>query len=281
MKRLFSITSVAFFFYLLTPSVFAYENLKDLLSEEAPFTLKPLPFSYDTLSPVLDEETMTLHHKKHHQSYIDKANKILENLTLKEDESSAKEFSGEKDSMKEASTKKHSSKNSSFHGHSKSSTTLKNLLENMDGYPQSLRNQVGGHFNHKFFWTLLSPHKKDHQIPSALKKALEKSFGSVESFKAQFEEAALNHFGSGWVWLIRDDKKSLHVVTTSNQDNPLMRTKPSLEKSSSKEGYPILGIDLWEHAYYIGYRNKRGDYLKNIWSIINWNQVYSYDKGLR
>jgi Fe-Mn family superoxide dismutase len=172
---------------------------------------------------------MTIHHTKHHQAYIENANKLLPEYKL----------------------------------------TLGEILSKIQDYPVGVRNNVGGHFNHAFFWSILTPNKKDNVVPKKLLNAIEKKFGSFDQFKNEFESAALSRFGSGWVWLIKTESGDLQIITTANQDNPLMG-------NADQKGQPILGVDVWEHAYYLKYQNKRGEYLKQIWSVINWTQVAKY-----
>ncbi|MES2558361.1 MAG: superoxide dismutase [Bacteroidota bacterium] len=144
--------------------------------------------------------------------------------------------------------------------------SLEQLLKNVSDYPSPiqtpLRNHGGGHWNHSFFWTIL---KKDTKPTLKLERVFNESFGSMEQFRLDFEKAALSVFGSGWAWVIKDGSK-LVITTTTNQDNPLMDT-------STKQGSPILGLDVWEHAYYLKYQNKRADYLKAFWNVLNWNRV--------
>jgi len=206
---------------------------KKLLAEKPPFSLPQLPYAYKDLEPAIDETTMTIHHQRHHQAYLTKANEILEQ------------------------EKKTSSVNELF-------STLVHELP-------ALKNQLGGHVNHSFFWTLFSAQGKE--MPKRLKKEIEKRFVNEAAFKEEFEKKATGLFGSGWVWLVRDAKtKSLEIVTTSNQDNPLM------QKEIAHRQWPIFGVDVWEHAYYLKYQNKRLDYVKSLWSKVNWVQVDRYDQ---
>lgn len=141
--------------------------------------------------------------------------------------------------------------------------SLDELVENLSSLPEDIqtavRNNGGGHYNHSLFWELLSPEQKE--IPAELKKAIEDKFGSVDSFKEKFEAAAAGRFGSGWAWLIIGND-GLEIVSTPNQDNPVMDGQK-----------PIFGVDVWEHAYYLKYQNKRPEYLKNIWNVVNWDKV--------
>jgi superoxide dismutase, Fe-Mn family len=191
-----------------------------------PFTLPKLGYAYDALEPHFDARTMEIHHAKHHQAYITNANKALaaypELLAL----------SGEA------------------------------LVSRLDRVPEplrtTLRNNVGGHLNHSFFWESLSP--KDGGAPSGkLAEAITASFGSFDAFKTQFADAAMKRFGSGWAWLVVADDK-LVVNSTANQDSPLMSGQR-----------PVLGLDVWEHAYYLNYQNRRADYVKAFWSVVDWD----------
>ncbi|WP_348769531.1 Fe-Mn family superoxide dismutase [Buchnera aphidicola] len=197
------------------------------------YLLPALPYSYNALEPYFDEETMKIHHTKHHQNYINNTNTILENtafssLSIEELMSIFNEIS----------------------------------LENKN----ILRNNAGGHINHSFFWKSL---KANTVLNNSLKLELEKSFGSFEYFKNQFEDIAVKHFGSGWVWLVNQNGK-LTIVSTTNQDNPLMG-----KSISNTYGDPILGLDIWEHAYYLKYQNRKLDYVKAFWNVVNWDKVDS------
>lgn len=190
-------------------------------------TLPQLPYDYNALEPYIDEQTMQIHHQKHHQGYVDKLNAALDNYP-------------------ELQEKK-----------------PEELISNLSAIPEDIRivvrNNGGGHVNHSFFWPLL---KKDVTCEGEIKAAIEKSFGSFDEFKTVFSEAAKNQFGSGWAWLVLDENGKLAVTSTPNQDNPLSENKK-----------PILGIDVWEHAYYLKYQNKRPDYIENFFQVIDWNKV--------
>lgn len=206
------------------------EVLESLGSEgTAKFTLPALPYAYNALEPFIDEQTMIIHHTKHHQGYVDKLNKAVENI--------AGEFNLE-DSFK---------------------TILKAEL--------AIRNNGGGHYNHSLFWQLMKSNTNAAKnIPSAkLAESITRDFKSFEDFKKEFTEKATKIFGSGWCWLIVQDGK-LKITTTANQDNPLMDV-------SSDKGKPVLALDIWEHAYYLKYQNKRADYINNWWNVVNWEKV--------
>ena len=191
--------------------------------------LPELNYTYDALEPHIDKETMEIHHTKHHQTYINNLNAALEkHPELKEVE-------------------------------------LEDLIKDLENIPEDIytavRNNGGGHFNHTLFWEILAP-AKGQKPEGELLDAINKSFGSLENFKDKMAKAAASQFGSGWAWLVLDDKKELQVVATANQDNPL-----------SKGLRPILGIDVWEHAYYLKYQNRRPEYIENWFKVINWDKV--------
>ena len=189
--------------------------------------LPDLPYAYDALEPYIDEETMHLHHDKHHNTYVNNVNAAL-----------AK--------------------------HPEIGEDLEQLLSDVETIPADIRQAVinngGGHLNHALFWELMTPEKTEPS--AALAADLEATFGSFEDFKAAFTTAATSRFGSGWAWLVVNPDGKLEVTSTANQDPPISEGKT-----------PILGIDVWEHAYYVKYRNVRPDYIKAFFSVINWNKV--------
>ncbi|VFP85723.1 Fe-Mn family superoxide dismutase [Candidatus Erwinia haradaeae] len=195
------------------------------------YTLPHLPYAYNALEPYFDQNTMIIHHTKHHQTYINNANAALIDT----------EFSD---------------------------MPVEDLISTLDQLPDNirniLRNNAGGHANHSFFWKILKPNT---YLKGNLKQAIENDFGNIDDFKETFEKSAASHFGSGWVWLVNKNNKLL-VVSTANQDNPLMG-----ELISGASGTPILGLDVWEHAYYLQYQNQRINYVKAFWNIVNWDQV--------
>jgi len=195
------------------------------------YVLPPLPYAYNALEPFFDEQTMRIHHTKHHQNYINNANSILENTTF-----------------------------SSLSIDELMSIFNEIVLENKN----SLRNNAGGHINHSFFWKSL---KVGTVLTNDLKIEIEKQFDTFDNFKQKFESVALNHFGSGWVWLVNQNG-ILSIVSTINQDNPLMG-----KLISNTYGDPIIGLDIWEHAYYLKYQNRRLDYIKSFWNVVNWEEA--------
>lgn len=192
------------------------------------FELPKLPYAVDALEPYIDAQTMSIHHTKHHQAYITNLNAALE----KHPELANK--------------------------------SLEDLLSDLNAVPEDIRmavrNHGGGTWNHNVFWEIMAP--KTSATPSGeLLKALETAFGSFDSFKSEFEKAAVGRFGSGWAWLVRKGD-GLAVVSTANQDNPL-----------SDGLTPIMGIDVWEHAYYLKYQNRRPEYVSNWWNVVNWAAI--------
>ncbi|PZO86146.1 MAG: superoxide dismutase [Micavibrio aeruginosavorus] len=197
-------------------------------STQGAFALPALPYTVDALEGAIDEETMQIHHGKHHQAYVDNLNKEIE-------------------------------KTAALKG-----KTLEQIMMTVSKYPAAVRNNAGGHWNHSFFWTIMTP--ETTQPSPQLAAAIDSSFGSMEEFKKKFEEAGTKQFGSGWAWLIVGKDGKLQVTSTPNQDNPLM-------DDAKVKGTPVLGNDVWEHAYYLRYQNKRADYLKAWWNVVNWNRV--------
>lgn len=192
------------------------------------YTLPELPYAYDALAPHIDEETMVIHHDKHHAAYVTKVNAALENHP----------------ELAELS--------------------IEELMQKLDSVPSDIKSAVqnngGGHANHSLFWEILSPNGGG-QPSGALAEAINETFESFEAFKEKFSTTGANRFGSGWAWLVVTDGK-LEVIDTLNQDSPL-----SLGKT------PILGLDVWEHAYYLNYQNKRPDYISAFWNVVNWDEV--------
>ncbi|HEN2196018.1 TPA: superoxide dismutase [Enterococcus faecium] len=192
------------------------------------YTLPDLPYAYDALEPYIDEETMHLHHDKHHNTYVTNLNSAIEKYPEL----------GEK--------------------------TIEELLSDMDAIPTDIktavRNNGGGHANHSFFWEIMAPNAGGEPT-GEIKEAINEAFGDFSSFKEEFKKAAAGRFGSGWAWLVMENGK-LAITSTANQDSPLMEGKT-----------PILGLDVWEHAYYLKYKNVRPDYIAAFWNVINWDEV--------
>jgi Fe-Mn family superoxide dismutase len=191
-------------------------------------TLPALPYAYNALEPHIDARTMEIHHTKHHQAYITNLNAAIQGTEFE-------------------------------------SVPVESLIAQLDRLPESIRtvvrNNGGGHANHTLFWTILTPNGTETP-QGALADAIVASFGSFQDFKNKFEAAAKTRFGSGWAWLVLNSSKQLEVISTANQDSPLMDGKT-----------PILGLDVWEHAYYLHYQNRRPDYVTAFWSVINWAEV--------
>ncbi len=195
-----------------------------------PFVLDPLPYAADALEPVIDRETMELHHGRHHRAYVDNLNRAV-------------------------------AADPALQGQS-----LEALLANVSQRPQAVRDNGGGHWNHRFFWRLMAPEGQRGAPSPALLRAIERDLGGMDAMKKAFEQAGLAQFGSGWAWLIVGGDGRLAITRTPNQDNPLMDV-------AEQQGTPILGNDVWEHAYYLSYRNRRGEYLSRWWDVVNWNEV--------
>lgn len=194
-----------------------------------PAQLPPLPYEYAALEPYIDAETVRVHHDNHHAAYVDKLNQALQQ---------APDLQGK---------------------------SVEALLRDLDSVPEEIRTTVhnngGGHLNHTIFWQIMAPNSGG-EPSGALAEAIDRTFGSFDTFKQQFNQAGTDRFGSGWVWLVRDPEGQLQILTTPNQDNPI------------QEGlYPIVGNDVWEHAYYLKYQNRRPEYLENWWNVVNWAEV--------
>jgi Fe-Mn family superoxide dismutase len=191
------------------------------------FSVPDLPYAYDALEPHIDEATMRVHHDKHHQAYVDKANEALA-------------------------------------GTEWADRDVEDVLRNLASLPGDkqtpVRNNGGGHFNHSLFWRMLSP-DGGGEPGGDLGAAIGETFGSVDSFKEEFKKAGIGRFGSGWAWLVKDSS-GLAVVSTPNQDSPV-----------TDGAVPLLGCDVWEHAYYLKYQNKRPEYIDAFWNVVNWDYV--------
>jgi Fe-Mn family superoxide dismutase len=223
-----------------------------------PFTLPALPYAFDALEPHIDARTMEIHHDRHHKAYVDNLNKAV---------ADAPELA---------------------------KSSIEELLKNLNSVPEknrtAVRNHGGGHYNHSLFWQMM---KKDGggEPKAELAKAIETSFGSFADFKTKFTEAATKVFGSGWAWLELGPDKKLYIESTPNQDSPILNSVATgaaaadafakryglnpqqVAKTANSEKIPLLGLDVWEHAYYLKYQNKRADYIAAWWNVVNWNFV--------
>lgn len=198
------------------------------------FTLPPLPYANNALEPAIDAKTMEIHHGKHHKAYVDNANKALDGTPW-----------ADKDPI----------------------DVIKSLKELPDDKRGPVRNNAGGHVNHSMFWSILTAPGSGGSPAGALAEAINAAFGSLDGLKEKFNAAAVGRFGSGWAWLCVKNGK-LEICSTANQDNPLMG-----EAIAGCGGTPILGLDVWEHAYYLNYQNRRADYAAAFWTIVNWGKV--------
>ncbi|WP_145468496.1 superoxide dismutase [Staphylococcus pettenkoferi] len=189
------------------------------------FELPKLPYDYDALEPYIDKETMTIHHDKHHNTYVTKLNSAIEGTDLE-------------------------------------SKSIEEIVANLDSVPSDIqtavRNNGGGHLNHSLFWEMMTPNSKEE---GTVIDEIKKQWGSLDKFKEEFADAAAGRFGSGWAWLVVNNGK-LEITSTPNQDTPITEGKT-----------PILGIDVWEHAYYLKYQNARPEYIKQFWNVVNWEKV--------
>ena len=199
-----------------------------------PHELPNLPYAHDALEPHIDKQTMEIHHGRHHKAYVDNLNKALAGNAALEAKS------------------------------------IDALIRDLASVPENIRGPVrnngGGHYNHSMFWKLMAP-QAGGAPTGAVADGINAAFGSFADFQAKFEAAGIGRFGSGWAWLVVNGGK-LEIVSTANQDNPIMG-----KAIAGCEGTPILGVDVWEHAYYLKYQNKRADYLKAFWSVANWAEV--------
>src|SRR5579875_1468674 len=202
------------------------------------YEVPPLPYAYNALEPHIDEETMHLHHDKHHQAYVTNANNALANHP------------------------------------DLANMPVEQLIGNLNQVPEDIRtavrNNAGGHANHTFFWQIMAPNAGG-QPTGALAEAINQTFGSFDAFKEQFNKAAAGRFGSGWAWLTADNSGKLQIESTPNQDSPLMEGRT-----------PILGLDVWEHSYYLKYQNRRPEYVAAWWNVVNWpeaNRRYEQARG--
>lgn len=210
-----------------TVGALVLNNLDAMASTQYQFSQIPLPYSYDALEPNIDALTMEIHYSKHHAGYLKSLNETI---------------SSDKIVI----------------------TSAEDLFSKISKVNVGIRNKSGGVFNHNLFWQVMTP--KSAEMPSGkVAEAINGAFGSFEKFKAEFSDAALTRFGSGWAWLVKE-KGQLKIGSTPNQDNPLM-------DASELKGTPLLCLDVWEHAYYLKYQNKRAEYISNWWKVVNWDEV--------
>ena len=195
--------------------------------EDGAFQMNGLPYSYNSLEPFIDATTMELHYSKHHLAYCNKLNAAIKETDL-------------------------------------NSKSIEEILKKLDTSISDTRNNAGGYYNHNLFFEILNANGGD--ATDEVLEAINKDFGSFEAFKNEFSECATKLFGSGWVWLIKDNSGKLVITTTANQDNPLMDV-------ADVKGFPVIGLDVWEHAYYLKFQNKRPDYIDAFWSVIDWNKA--------
>jgi superoxide dismutase, Fe-Mn family len=199
------------------------------------FDQQPLPYKYDALENVIDAMTMEIHYSKHAAAYVKNMNEAIAELGLNKMDREV-------------------------------ALTVERLLSEISKYNPKLRNNTGGHYNHEMFWQCMRPKAEGNKPMGNLQLAINKEFNSFDDFKKQFADAGKTRFGSGWAWLYADANKNLKIGSTPNQDNPLMDI-------SDIKGTPLLALDVWEHAYYLKYQNKRADYIENWWQVVNWDYV--------
>ena len=200
------------------------------------FVLDPLPYANDALEPHFDAMTMEIHHDRHHQAYVTNLNAAVAGTNLE-------------------------------------GKTIEELMAGISTAPTPVRNNGGGHYNHTFFWNILTPNTGSSPV-GTLATAITSTFGSLDNLKAEFKKAGSGLFGSGWAWLIVKADGSLAVTSTPNQDNPLMDV-------AEVKGTPILGLDVWEHAYYLKFQNKRPDYIDTFWNLVDWNGAETRYKAVK
>ncbi|HSA04713.1 MAG TPA: superoxide dismutase [Tenuifilaceae bacterium] len=220
-------TTIFLLFFFVGVTHMRAQN-QHLTTKSSDLTFYELPYSFEALEPTIDKLTVEIHYTRHHKAYFDNFLKAIANNDL-------------------------------------SNRSLNEIFSNISKYPDVIRNNGGGYYNHILYWEILKPGSRSN-ISDNLKNAITKDFGSMDELKKQLTDASLKRFGSGWAWLSVDSEGKLFVSSTPNQDNPLMDVV-------DKKGFPILGIDVWEHAYYLKYQNKRADYVNLIWDAINWEVV--------
>jgi superoxide dismutase, Fe-Mn family len=205
---------------------------------------KSLPYSYDALEPYIDKLTVEIHYSKHHKAYYDNFMSAIKNTEME-------------------------------------TMAIADIFKNINKYPAAVRNNGGGYYNHTLYWENMKA--KGVILPfGKLSENIIKTFGSIEEFKKQFSDAGKARFGSGWVWLNTNDNGNLFISSTPNQDNPLMYLADTQAVVKEKSGTPLLALDVWEHAYYLKYQNKRADYIDAFWNVINWDIVaIRYENALK
>ena len=223
-------TTIFLLFFFVGVTHMSAQN-QHLTTKSSDLTFYTLPYSLEALEPTIDKLTVEIHYSRHHKAYFDNFMKAIANTDL-------------------------------------SSKSLNEIFENISKYPETIRNNGGGYYNHIFYWEILKPGARGN-ISENLKNAIIKDFGSMDELKKQLTDASLKLFGSGWAWLSVDSDGKLFVSSTPNQDNPLMDVV-------DKKGFPILGLDVWEHAYYLKYQNKRAEYVNLLLEAINWEVVSVY-----
>lgn len=199
------------------------------------FTLPALPYAFNALEPHIDARTMEIHHGKHHNAYVTNLNNAVA-------------------------------------GKPEENLSIEEICKNISKYPVAVRNNGGGHYNHSLFWTSMAANAGGAPT-GALADAINAAFGSFDEFKTKFNAAAAGRFGSGWAWLIKDTSGKLAITSTPNQDNPLMDLPTGQAGVAEVKGTPLLGLDVWEHAYYLNYQNRRPDYCAAFWNVVNWSEV--------
>lgn len=239
-------------------------NAQNAVAAPETYTVPPLPYGYDALEPWIDLKTMQVHHDKHHQAYVDNLNKALKAKWEKENAASNPNMPGVSQIPVDMVAPDVNQKTDSL-------TPLKGLeeiLSKASTLEIPIRNNGGGHWNHSFFWDIMKPAAtagNPNAPEGKLAEAISSTFGSFEKFKELFAKSAKERFGSGWAWLVLKEG-SLVITSTPNQDNPLMDV-------AEVQGKPILGLDVWEHAYYLKYQNVRADYINNWWNVVNWEKA--------
>ena len=224
-----AITGNILFSGLPLGAITADELMQEVAAQKGVFSLPPLPYGYDALEPTIDARTLDIHYNRHHRAYVDGLNKAIKGTPWE-------------------------------------NLTLDELFAQISKLPIAIRHNAGGHFGHSFYWSAMIGPNQNSGMSERLKNELIKNFGSIESFKQEFEKSGIARFGSGWVWLVKIPDGSLKICSTPNQDNPLMDI-------TEVKGKPVLTCDVWEHAYYLKYLNRRDSYLSAFWPVVDWPRV--------